>query len=369
MAPRSSLRNPFRPGAGVRPPVLAGRDAELSAASNRLDALYAGDPPSRGLLFFGPRGNGKTTLLFRIAADARRLGMRAEDLPAAAFASVRTLVHQLQVKAGFTGAGIADGCRVAAESGSPPEEVANLLLAWVERAESPLVVLLDEAHTVEPEAGRAFFNAVQGTAARSLPFLLLAAGTPDASRRLRRAGAFTERAFERIPVGRLERAATERALMEPARDSGLPLRGEAAAFLAAESQDYPYFIQLLGSAAWKAAVGDGEITVEAAREGAGAVRPEIERFYAERFDEACERKVELTLVPLARFFAERRGQIHELDFRQFLRSLPGDGDGLLDTLTDLGILWRGRAGGWEMGIPSFADYLLRLEAADRATGH
>ena len=373
MAPPSSLRNPFRAGAGVRPPVLAGRDAELSAASNRLDALRAGDPPSRGLLFFGPRGNGKTTLLFRIADDARRLGMRAEDLPAAAFASPRSLVRELQEKAGLTGARLrgaqAAGFGVAAEPGSLSEEVQGLLLAWVERAKSPLVVLLDEAHTVEPEAGRVFFNAVQVVGARALGFLLLAAGTPDAPRRLRKAGTFTERAFERIPVGRLERAATERALAEPARDSGLPLRGEAAAFLAAESQDYPYFIQLLGSAAWKAAAGGHEITVEAARKGASAVRPEIERFYAERFDEACERKVELTLVPLARFFAERGGQIRELDFRRFLRSLPGDGGGRLDTLTDLGILWRGTAGGWEMGIPSFADYLLDLEAADRATGH
>ena len=32
---------------------------------------------------------------------------------------------------------------------------------------------------------------------------------------------------------------------------------------------------------------------------------------------------------------------------------------LLDTLRDLGVVWEASPGVWEMGIPSFADFVLR----------
>ena len=47
-----------------------------------------------------------------------------------------------------------------------------------------------------------------------------------------------------------------------------------------------------------------------------------------------------------------------------LGSLPGDENWLLDTLSDLGVLWRSPAG-WEMGIPSFADYILLSRSGGR----
>ena len=66
------------------------------------------------------------------------------------------------------------------------------------------------------------------------------------------------------------------------------MSGEAAALLAEESQDYPYFIQLLGNAAWDAAAAAGAagIGLDGARRGVAACGLEIERFYAGRYDEA-----------------------------------------------------------------------------------
>ena len=127
---------------------------------------------------------------------------------------------------------------------------------------------------IAPEAARAFFDAVQNAKASAAPFLLVAAGTPDAPRKLRQAGTYNERGFERVRVGRLSRAATITALAEPARRCGRPMSESAAAQLAEESQDYPYFIQLLGRAAWQSAVdaGDPGIGIEAAKRG-NARRP------------------------------------------------------------------------------------------------
>ena len=363
--------NPFQPGAGAQPPLLAGRDWELALAEESLVSLERRRRPSQGLLFYGPRGNGKTVLLTRIADEARRRRMRAERLSAAAFPDHRSLANELQDKTSLTEARVtglqAAGFGVSVEPGAATTSVAKLLARWIEAEPNPLLILLDEVHTIDAATGRVFFDAVQEATSRALPFWLLVAGTPDAPRRIRDAGTFTERMFEHIPIGRLAREATTRALSGPASDSGLPLTDDAADLLAAESQDYPYFIQVLGSAAWKAANDGGavEIGERSARKAITVTRPRIERFYASRFNEARRRKVAGVLVPLAAALRDRDGRLGELDVASLLGCLapqsshPGDETWLLDTLSDLGVLWRTPAG-WEMGIPSFTDYLLGL---------
>ena len=286
------------------------------------------------------------------------------------------LRHELQEMGGLAGTEVRGaqvaGFGVSIEPGSPTWNLWKLLARWVGADRSPLVILLDEMQTTAPEVARGFLDAVQEATTRELPLWLLAAGTPDAPRRIRQAGTFSERMFEQIPIGRLTREATLGALTEPAADSGLPLEGGAAARLACESQDYPYFVQLFGSAAWEAAsaANEREITEETARRGIAAVRPRIERFYAQRFNEARGRRVERVLVPLAAALRDRNGRLEELETEPLLadlaerHSLPGDGSWLLDALADLGILWQSGAGGWEMGIPSFGEYVLALSAAE-----
>src|SRR5690242_21717712 len=69
------VRNPYAPGAGQRPPALAGRDVELSAFDVVLERIAAGRP-ERSLVLTGLRGVGKTVLLnqLRSAAIARGWG-------------------------------------------------------------------------------------------------------------------------------------------------------------------------------------------------------------------------------------------------------------------------------------------------------
>lgn len=137
---------------------------------------------------------------------------------------------------------------------------------------------------------------------------------------------------------------------------------EAATLLARESQEYPYFIQLLGSAAWRAAESASSpgIGLRSAEEGVEAARPVIQRFYAERFAEARERSVHRALRPLAALVRERGGQLGDEDLDEFVAtaSVPVSETALLDTLSDLGVLWEAEPSVWEMGIPSFAGHIL-----------
>ena len=367
-------RNPFRPGAGQMPPYLAGREAELALADKWLRQLTGGTAPAQGILFYGPRGNGKTVLLEHIAARARDLGLRAEDLPPAALRDEGQLIRSLRQRARLTG-GRLTGVQLGpvgatAERAEPSAEASDLFEAWIRADSAPLVVVVDEAHTVEPAVGRDFFDAVQKANRAGLPFFLIAAGTPDAPRKIRHAGTFAERVFKRLPIGRLDRAAAAQALVKPAEADGRTIAGNALELLVGESQAYPFFIQLLGSAAWEAADGAGEsiISLQAAEQAVTAVRIDVERFYMDRFDEARERRVTQALRPLAQLVVRHGGRLGDEEFEALLEeiaareSVPFDPASLLVTLRDLGVVWEVAPDVWEMGIPSFADHILGRSA-------
>jgi predicted AAA+ superfamily ATPase len=65
------VRNPYAPGAGTRPPELAGRDELLETVRVALERLRLG-LPTKSVLMVGLRGVGKTVLLdaMRDAAEA-----------------------------------------------------------------------------------------------------------------------------------------------------------------------------------------------------------------------------------------------------------------------------------------------------------
>ena len=62
-------QNPFAPGAGTRPPELAGRDLILEDAGVALARVKAARP-AKGQMLLGLRGVGKTVLLNEIAGTA-----------------------------------------------------------------------------------------------------------------------------------------------------------------------------------------------------------------------------------------------------------------------------------------------------------
>ena len=90
-----------------------------------------------------------------------------------------------------------------------------------------------------------------------------------------------------------------------------------------------------------------------------------------RFEEAWEHEIVAALAPLADRMVRRDGRLGDHELRELLgeiaglESVPFDPASLLVTLRDLGVVWETASGVWEMGIPSFADYILRRERALR----
>ncbi|MGA8256099.1 MAG: ATP-binding protein, partial [Nocardioides sp.] len=82
------IRNPYAPGAGQRPPELAGRDDQVTAFDVVLQRVAKGRP-ERSLVLTGLRGVGKTVLLNALRSQAVRAGWGTGKLEARPDQSLR----------------------------------------------------------------------------------------------------------------------------------------------------------------------------------------------------------------------------------------------------------------------------------------
>lgn len=75
------VQNPYAPGAGQRPPELAGRDEQLASIDIVLERIAKGRP-ERSIILTGLRGVGKTVLLNAMRGAAVRAGWGTGKLEA-----------------------------------------------------------------------------------------------------------------------------------------------------------------------------------------------------------------------------------------------------------------------------------------------
>ena len=135
---------------------------------------------------------------------------------------------------------------------SPDGLVRGTLRRWTRHLEArarrkPLVLLLDEAHTLDERVGCAFLNASQKIG-RDLPFLLVLAGTPGLRSHLNSMNAsFWNRAGRRA-IGRLDSGATAAAIQKPLESESIAIDGDALEHVVRKSHGYPYFVQVWGQA-------------------------------------------------------------------------------------------------------------------------
>src|SRR5688572_9385311 len=120
------IRNPYAPGAGQRPPELAGRDEQLSAFDVVLERVARGRP-ERSLVLTGLRGVGKTVLINALRSAAVRRGWGTGKLDARPDQSLRRplsgALHQAVRELGRSSSAEADGY----------DEVLGVIRSFVER--------------------------------------------------------------------------------------------------------------------------------------------------------------------------------------------------------------------------------------------
>ena len=355
--------NPFTPGTGGVPPFLAGREWEQRQVRRLLGRLRAGLSPGAPVVFWGPRGNGKTALLgwtereVEAAEGLDRIWITPADIPDPEVLMRRLGFEPLVERCLAENPPVGDAAMVREVIAGPALEARS--------KKKPFVLFLDEAHTVAAEVGRLLLSAA-GSAGPDAPFLLLLAGTPDLLDRFSGFGVSLSDTADIHPVGRLDSEATAEAIRHPLADDGIEIEPGALERIVRESDGYPYFVQLWGRAVWKGAVpspdGGRRVTGAVVDEAAPEFETTRNRHFGTRYKEL--KKAGLLRVGREVALAFRGNErLPHGGLREVVRRATGNG-GTDDkeaarVLKHLGFVWQSDvAPTWEPGIPSLMDYIL-----------
>src|SRR5215213_1445734 len=254
--------NPYTPGAGRKPSLLAGRDRDLEdfrALTERIDSGRY----DRSLIYCGLRGVGKTVLLIEFdvlaseagwaTTDVQEVGSQADFRITFARMAVRLLREMsrrqrirgrveraLGVVKAFSVAAPAgiqvklevDATVGMADSGDAEQDLTDLLLEIGQVARSAgtgALFLIDEMHNLDAASLSAICLAFQAISRHSLPVALVGAGLPDLQVRLMSAKPYADRLFAYRELGRLTDASARAALVGPAATLGVQYEEDADA--------------------------------------------------------------------------------------------------------------------------------------------
>jgi hypothetical protein len=317
------VTNPFRPGAGRRPPVLAGRESILDAFTvvrRKVDELGEGD---RGWILHGLRGVGKTVLLNELLAQVSGRGWiaaKVEVTPAiplpvalasALVRSMRTATGRhpeprlrrllgvfkafslrFDPPSGQVSLGVEVDPRAGvADTGRFADDLAMLFEVLGETSRDlgiGTLILVDELQEASPGDLSAINTAVHqvGQFDIPLPIVFVGAGLPSLPAQMADATSYAERLYDYRMVGLLDAAGAAAALTGPTLPYGVVWEPDALQAALAIAGGYPYFLQEVGKHVWDSA-RSATINLDDVSVGGEFARREVdEGLYRSRWERA-----------------------------------------------------------------------------------
>ena len=386
-----AILNPFAPGAGTRPPELAGRD-EIREASRIALARTRIGRPSKSTLMVGLRGVGKTVLLDRIREDAEADGIyalsveapEARSLPSVLAPQLRQVLLRLSRQAATRDlahrglralAGFATALKVKyqdieigldfepepglADNGDLETDLQDLLQVVGEAARadaSCVALLIDELQYVAEDQLAALITALHRTAQRQLPVMMIGAGLPQVRGRMGRAKSYAERLFEFPEIGALSPDDARRAIAKPVADEGVEIESGALDLIVAKTQCYPYFLQEWGKHTWDVAEGSPITAAEVKAASQLAIADLDQSFFLVSFDRLtpAEKRYLRAMAELGPG-PHRSGDIAQILGRRVTSLAP-----TRSKLINKGMVFSPRHGDTVFTAPMFDQFMLRI---------
>ncbi|MEO7423467.1 MAG: ATP-binding protein [Ornithinibacter sp.] len=395
------IKNPYAPGAGQRPPELAGRDEQLDAFDVVLERVSRGRP-ERSIVLTGLRGVGKTVLLNALRSAAVRSGWGTGKLEARPEQSLRrplaSAVHQAvrelgpaagagdhalgvvrafaqREPAGGTGRGVAKlrdrwnpGITVPAVSGRADSgdieidlvELMSDLGGMAADTGRGIAICVDEMQDLGPDDVSALCAAAHEISQSRLPLIVVGAGLPHLPAVLSASKSYSERLFRYSRIDRLEKAAADAALERPAAEEGAAFTAEALDAMYAATGGYPYFIQAYGKSVW-----DRATTSPITASDVAVAAPEAESelavgFFGSRFERATpgEREYLRAMAEVAVDLGDETAAVPTPDVATHLGRKPQSLSPARDALLKKGLIYSGERGRIAFTVPHFGRYLL-----------
>ncbi|MCP1453442.1 ATP-binding protein [Pseudomonas kilonensis] len=287
-------RNPFAPGAGSRPPELAGRDSILEAARIACGRAVNGRS-ARSIMLLGLRGTGKTVLLNEIGRIAKEEGLLVSKVEAPERESLARLLYPEMRKVMRALSGVESAKQIAnrglkglrsfasifkidiggieigvesepglADSGNLQYDLPDLFTVIGEAAQAAgkgWILLIDEVQYLTEADLSALIVSIHRMSQEGLPVLLVGAGLPQVARLAGEAKSYAERLFLYPEVGALDQPSATQAVQKPILEEEASIDTAALDSIVDRTQGYPFFLQEWASTAWNNAEGP-EITVD-----------------------------------------------------------------------------------------------------------
>ncbi|MBJ3774537.1 ATP-binding protein [Acuticoccus mangrovi] len=277
------FENPFAPGAGSRPPELAGREAVIGDAKIALRRSIE-RRSAQSQILLGLRGTGKTVLLNEIRESAQQAGHLTSFVEApenkalaeqlyphirqtlrklstteaakhqalSAMRALRGFASAFKISWGDVELGV-DPDPGTADSGDLELDLSDLFEAIGQaalKAERGWVLLIDEVQYLEDFELAAVIVAVHRMAQRNLPVMVFAGGLPQIAKLSGDAKSYAERLFIFPKIDALERNDASNALIKPLSSKGVDITPEALDIILDRTSGYPFFLQEWGHHAW-----------------------------------------------------------------------------------------------------------------------
>ena len=402
------IRNPYAPGAGQRPPELAGRDEPLSAFDVVLERVARGRP-ERSLVLTGLRGVGKTVLLNALRSTSVRKGWGTGKLEARPEQSLRrplsSALHQAVRELGHPSQDEVDhvlgvirsfaqreagpraklreqwspgidvpAVRGRADSGDVEIDLVELLSdvgGLAADKGTGVAVFVDEMQDLGPDDVSALCAACHELSQSGLPVIVVGAGLPHLPAVLSASKSYSERLFSYQRIDRLPREAADRALAAPAAEEEAEYDGAALAAMYDATGGYPYFIQAYGKTVWDLAPRS-PITAE----DVAVAAPEAERelavgFFGSRYERATpgERDYLRGMADAAAVLRDASSHgssgtamafvddVSTADVAAVLGKKPQSLSPARDSLLKKGLIYSGERGRIAFTVPHFGRYL------------
>jgi AAA ATPase domain len=389
------VRNPYAPGAGQRPPELAGRDRQLAQFEVTLERVAVGRP-ERSMVLSGLRGVGKTVLLNALrglavqrAWGTGKLEARPDQsirLPVAqaVHAAVREVAHRhrepgrveavsgvvasfalrtrLEDRKGHRWRAPVDtpAVRGRADSGDLELDLIELFSDVAELARDlgvGIALFVDEMQDVATNELAALCGACHEISQQGAPLLVVGAGLPHLPVALAASKSYAERLFRYVVVDRLPREMSDRALLVPAGTEHVDYTREALDELYSLTDGYPYFVQAYGKVTWDAAIAS-PIAMSDVHEAAPEAEAELAvGFFGARYDRAtpAEREYMRAMADLA--LEAEDGAVSTAEIAKGLGRKPQSLSPARDGLIKKGLVYSSERGTVAFTVPHFGKFL------------
>ena len=395
------IRNPYAPGAGQRPPELAGRDEQLDAFDVVLERVARGRP-ERSIVLTGLRGVGKTVLLNALRSAAVRAGWGTGKLEARPDQSLRrplaSAVHQAVRELGPAGGvgdhalGVVKAFAQREPAGGVGRGASRLRDRWNPGIDVPAVsgradsgdieidlvellgdlgglaadtgrgiaVFIDEMQDLGPDDVSALCAACHELSQSRLPVIVVGAGLPHLPAVLSASKSYSERLFRYSRIDRLDRAAADAALSLPAEEEDAGFTSEALEAMYAATGGYPYFIQAYGKAVWDLAPASPMTAADVAVAAPEAEAELAVGFFGSRYERATpgEREYLRAMADVAAGLGDDADAVPTADVAAHLGRKPQSLSPARDALLKKGLIYSGERGRIAFTVPHFGRYLL-----------